>query len=160
VQHSGLFRVGIPDQHQNQIIVGQRHIPVLSGLYGTPILPGRCRDRRRGLDLIGWGVSPVSASGGSGSAAAVSFTERGEEQGENEGGVNDDEDGGGSWVIPPLWVALEVASVPLPGTFDIARCKRRTAGAGKCPVCRLEKAAWIDRQTNVNLCEHCYNRET
>jgi len=55
--------------------------------------------------------------------------------------------------------AEQEASVPLPGTFDMARCERVTAGVGKCSVCGLEKAAWIDRQAGVNLCEHCYGRE-
>jgi len=56
--------------------------------------------------------------------------------------------------------AEQEASVPLPGTFDMARCERVTAGVGKCSVCGLEKAAWIDRQAGVMLCEHCYGRET
>jgi hypothetical protein len=55
--------------------------------------------------------------------------------------------------------AEQEASVPLPGTFDMARCERVTAGVGKCSVCGLEKAAWIDRQAGVKLCEHCYGRE-
>jgi hypothetical protein len=51
------------------------------------------------------------------------------------------------------------ASIPLPGTFDMARCERVTAGVGKCSICGLERAAWIDRQAGVKLCEHCYGRE-
>ena len=51
------------------------------------------------------------------------------------------------------------ASVPLHGTFAISRCERVTAGVGKCSVCGLEKAACIDRQAGVKLCEHCYGRE-
>ena len=54
--------------------------------------------------------------------------------------------------------AEQQASVPLPGTFDMARCDRVTAAVGKCSVCGLEKAAWIDRQASVKLCEHCYGR--
>jgi hypothetical protein len=54
--------------------------------------------------------------------------------------------------------AEQDASVPLPGTFDAARCERVTAAVGKCPVCGLERAAWIDRQVGVKLCEHCYGR--
>ena len=38
------------------------------------------------------------------------------------------------------------------------RCERVTAGMGKCPVCELEKATSIDRQADVNLCEHCPGR--
>jgi hypothetical protein len=55
--------------------------------------------------------------------------------------------------------AEQEASVPLPGTFDMARCERVTAAVGKCSVCGLSKAAWIDRQAGVKLCEHCYGRE-
>ena len=40
------------------------------------------------------------------------------------------------------------------------RGERVTAGVGKCSVCGLERAAWIDRQASVKLCEHCYSRET
>jgi len=54
--------------------------------------------------------------------------------------------------------AGQEASVPLPGTVDVSRCERVTAGVGKCPVCGLVKAAWIDRQAGVKLCEHCYGR--
>jgi hypothetical protein len=43
------------------------------------------------------------------------------------------------------------ASVPLPGSFDIYRCERVTAGVGKCSVCGLVKAARIDRQADVKL---------
>jgi hypothetical protein len=55
--------------------------------------------------------------------------------------------------------AEQEASIPLPGTFDLSRCKRVTAAVGKCSVCGLERAAWIDRQAGVKLCEHCYGRE-
>jgi len=50
------------------------------------------------------------------------------------------------------------ASVPLPGTFDISRCERVTAAVGKCSVCGLVRAEWIDRLADVKLCEHCYQR--
>ena len=52
----------------------------------------------------------------------------------------------------------QAASVPLPGTFDIIRCERVTAEIGKCSVCGLVKAEWIDRLADVKLCEHCYRR--
>jgi hypothetical protein len=29
--------------------------------------------------------------------------------------------------------------------FEISRCEPVTGRVGKCSVCRLEKAAWIDR---------------
>jgi hypothetical protein len=50
------------------------------------------------------------------------------------------------------------ASVPLPGTVDVSRCERVTAYVGKCSICGLVKAEWIDRQADVMLCEHCYGR--
>jgi len=55
--------------------------------------------------------------------------------------------------------AEQIASVPLPGTIDLARCTRVTAEVGKCSVCGLERSNWIDNTTHVLLCEHCYNRE-
>ncbi len=55
--------------------------------------------------------------------------------------------------------AEQMASVPLPGTINVARCTRVTADVGKCSVCGLERSGWIDRTTHVRLCEHCYGRE-
>jgi len=54
--------------------------------------------------------------------------------------------------------AEEMASVPLPGAVEFSRCNRVTADIGKCPVCRIDKAMWLDRETDVNLCKHCYGR--
>ena len=54
--------------------------------------------------------------------------------------------------------AEQTASVPLPGTVDISRCSRVTADIGKCSVCGIAKAVWIDREAGVKLCEHCYGR--
>jgi hypothetical protein len=54
--------------------------------------------------------------------------------------------------------AEQTASVPLPGTVDISRCKRVTADVGKCSVCGIAKAVWLDREAGVKLCEHCYVR--
>ena len=54
--------------------------------------------------------------------------------------------------------AEQEASVPLPGTVDVSRCERVTAYVGKCSICGLVKAEWIDRQAGVKLCEHCYGR--
>jgi hypothetical protein len=53
----------------------------------------------------------------------------------------------------------QMASVPLPGTVNVSRCTRVTADVGKCSVCGIAKAAWIDREGGVKLCEHCYGRE-
>jgi hypothetical protein len=52
----------------------------------------------------------------------------------------------------------QTASIPLPGTMDISRCTRVTADIGKCSVCGIAKAVWIDREAGVKLCEHCYGR--
>ena len=54
--------------------------------------------------------------------------------------------------------AEQIASVPLPGTFDVSRCSRVTADIGKCSVCGIAKAVWLDREAGVKLCEHCYGR--
>jgi hypothetical protein len=52
----------------------------------------------------------------------------------------------------------QMASVPLPGTVVVSRCSRVTVDVGKCTVCGLVKAEWIDREAGVLLCEHCYVR--
>jgi len=54
--------------------------------------------------------------------------------------------------------AEQTASVPLPGAVEISRCSRVTADIGKCSVCGVAKAMWLDRETGVKLCEHCYGR--
>ena len=36
--------------------------------------------------------------------------------------------------------------------------RRVTADIGKCSVCGIAKAVWLDRETGVKLCEHCYGR--
>ena len=55
--------------------------------------------------------------------------------------------------------AEQMASVPLPGTIDMSRFNRLTADVAKCSMCGLERSVWIDRKTQVLLCEHCYSRE-
>ena len=55
--------------------------------------------------------------------------------------------------------AEQMASVPLPGTIDVSRCSRVKADVGKCSVCGIVRAVWIDREAGVKLCEHCYGRE-
>jgi len=52
----------------------------------------------------------------------------------------------------------QTASVPLPGAVDVSRCSRVTVDIGKCSVCGIAKAVWIDREAGVKLCEHCYGR--
>ena len=50
------------------------------------------------------------------------------------------------------------ASVPLPGTVNVSRCSRVTADIGKCSICGITKAAWIDREAGVKRSDHCYGR--
>ncbi|WP_321506347.1 hypothetical protein [uncultured Methanoregula sp.] len=52
----------------------------------------------------------------------------------------------------------QVAAVPLPDTIDIFRCTRVTADVGKCSVCGIAKAVWLDREAGVKLCGRCYGR--
>ena len=54
--------------------------------------------------------------------------------------------------------AEQAATVPLPGNVDVSRCNRVTADVGKCSVCGVEKAGWIDHEAGVKLCERCYGR--
>ncbi len=49
-------------------------------------------------------------------------------------------------------------SIPLTGTVVVSRCERVTAYMGKCSICGLVRAEWIDREAGVKLCEHCYGR--
>ncbi len=46
----------------------------------------------------------------------------------------------------------------LPGTFDVTRMERLKATLGRCTICELDKAAYIDRGTDTKLCEYCYQR--
>jgi hypothetical protein len=54
--------------------------------------------------------------------------------------------------------AEQTAAVPLPGAVDVSRCTRVTADVGKCSVCGVAKAVWLDTEAGVKLCEHCYGR--
>lgn len=46
----------------------------------------------------------------------------------------------------------------LPGTFDVSRAERVTASIGRCTICNLDRAAYLDRATGTSLCEYCYQR--
>ena len=46
----------------------------------------------------------------------------------------------------------------LPGTFDVSRAERVTASIGRCTICNLDRAAYLDRSTGTRLCEYCYQR--
>ena len=51
------------------------------------------------------------------------------------------------------------SSPPLPGMIDANRLERVTAEIGRCSICGLEKAEWIDREIGVKVCEGCWERE-
>ncbi len=46
----------------------------------------------------------------------------------------------------------------LPGTFDVARMERLKVSVGRCTICDLDLAAYLDRSTDTKLCEYCYQR--
>jgi hypothetical protein len=50
-------------------------------------------------------------------------------------------------------------SPPLPGTIFLASMQRISNSIGRCSICDLAPAVYLDRETNVRLCEACYARE-
>ncbi len=50
-------------------------------------------------------------------------------------------------------------SPPLPGTIPLASMQRIISSVGRCTVCNLAPAVYLDRGTGVQLCEACYSRE-
>ncbi|MDH7511196.1 MAG: hypothetical protein QHH04_09185 [Methanolinea sp.] len=46
----------------------------------------------------------------------------------------------------------------LPGTCDPSRMEPLASDAGRCTVCSLDPAAYIDRATRTKVCESCYRR--
>ncbi|MEI7434912.1 MAG: hypothetical protein WCJ93_11740 [Methanomicrobiales archaeon] len=48
---------------------------------------------------------------------------------------------------------------PLPGTIVIGRMVRISKDIGRCSVCNLGKAVFIDKEAGVHLCQDCYDRE-
>jgi len=46
----------------------------------------------------------------------------------------------------------------LPGTFDVSRAEPLKASVGRCTLCNLDRAAYLDRATGTALCEYCYQR--
>jgi hypothetical protein len=52
-----------------------------------------------------------------------------------------------------------IESPPLPGTILLASMHRITNSIGRCSVCDLAPAVYLDRETDVRLCESCYARE-
>ncbi|HOT03976.1 MAG TPA: hypothetical protein PK069_07345 [Methanolinea sp.] len=47
---------------------------------------------------------------------------------------------------------------PLPGVIDYARMEQLTCSIGRCSVCGLEKAEWVDRGSGVKLCGVCHEK--
>ncbi len=52
------------------------------------------------------------------------------------------------------------SAVILPGTYDLARLERLKSTVGRCTICDLDSAVFIDRSTGTKLCEVCYQRVT
>ena len=51
------------------------------------------------------------------------------------------------------------AAPPLPGMINLAQLERHAANIGKCTVCNLSPALYIDRESDTKLCEQCRDRE-
>ncbi|MDI9633612.1 MAG: hypothetical protein QFX32_06095 [Methanolinea sp.] len=54
--------------------------------------------------------------------------------------------------------ALQERAVVLPGTFDPGGFEPLKADAGRCTVCGLERAVFIDRGTGTKVCGACHGR--
>ncbi|MEN6442700.1 MAG: hypothetical protein ABFC71_02995 [Methanoregula sp.] len=50
-------------------------------------------------------------------------------------------------------------SPPLPGTISLASMQRIGSSVGRCSICDLAPAVYLDRETGIRLCEACYSRE-
>jgi hypothetical protein len=48
---------------------------------------------------------------------------------------------------------------PLPGMLVIGRMVRITKDIGRCSVCNLGKAVFLDREAGSSICQQCYDRE-
>ena len=46
----------------------------------------------------------------------------------------------------------------LPGAFTVSRLERLKSTVGRCTICELDTAVYIDRSTDTKLCEFCYQR--
>jgi len=51
------------------------------------------------------------------------------------------------------------AAPPLPGMIDLHGMERHTPNIGKCSVCNLGSATYLNEETGVKLCEQCHTRE-
>jgi len=50
------------------------------------------------------------------------------------------------------------AALVLPGTVEVSHLEPLKAFIGRCSVCELDSAVYIDRSTGTKLCEVCYQR--
>jgi hypothetical protein len=51
------------------------------------------------------------------------------------------------------------AAPPLPGMIDLHGMERHSPNIGKCSVCNLGVATYLNKETGVKLCEPCHTRE-
>jgi len=57
-------------------------------------------------------------------------------------------------------VAREVLSFrALPGLLPIASMKPFEKEGVPCSLCHINRIAWLDDETNIGLCQTCYERE-
>ncbi len=57
-------------------------------------------------------------------------------------------------------VRRDCAAVPpLPGMIDLVGMERHSPNIGKCSVCDLGSATYLNEETGVKLCEQCHTRE-
>jgi len=55
-------------------------------------------------------------------------------------------------------IRAQQEAVILPGIIDVSRLEPVKASVGRCTVCTLDAAAYIDRGSGTTLCEFCYQR--
>ena len=55
-------------------------------------------------------------------------------------------------------VKAQQAATVLPGAFAVSRLERLKFPVGRCTVCELDTAVYIDRSTDAKICEVCYQR--
>jgi len=48
---------------------------------------------------------------------------------------------------------------PLPGIIVISRMVRISKDIGRCSVCDMGKAIFLDTKAQLHLCQQCYDRE-
>jgi len=51
------------------------------------------------------------------------------------------------------------AAPPLPGMIDLHGMERHSPNIGKCSICNLGAATYLNKETGVKLCEPCHTRE-